>query len=843
VRIGEEQGQAKLLHESGETELLDPAELPSPSDWEEGSATYDARTPAGRLIAVASAIGEGSTKRKWDPDTLQHAALESACDLLTRRLLAVDVLALGRPELLPSIELAASERDWLLAIAAARAGDALAALSALSRLPADRYRPKLLLAAGQLQAWRSASLDLTPLPVQVAPFLQSEPLARLIVRLSAPGGDDSAALTGDEIEVVTEAIDCSPLAAPLAAEMRAAIAAVTGRTPERPGQEDRLGANLRVLTALVTGRKGLIDSSEVDLIPLPILDDLIESGAVTDDAVLEGSAKNPHRTRYLKARLTPENLRDTEVDQLDHHEERVRRAFLYGDTKTLESLGDSDATRHYRTLLAIRAGKLSSVSPADVLPEARGLVEDLIQLAGVHSDGRPISEALTDRLVLDPTIWPVLTEIAGPTGLAPTPQLKDRYPAFCEWLALHQAREHLFLGNWERAIAAADFCLSLAEAETVRDEALNLKACGLHYLGQDGRAIGALEEAIQGVHSEALLANIGIVAVGLDPEVAGRHLGMLMDEAPTLALRMAAADRALTIWRNTDEGSWRNSDNSPLPDAFQGPLRRLVVAQLPLEDFRHLAYVLAMYDGAWLASAHSLTDSPHRDTLEARFYRARAADLPQMIKVMGEAMAAGSAPRWLLDERDSLRSSAIDILFDSLDEPDSTFGTVALAMVQHQVLESQEDTLLFTGLGVAGVTYHLSAHGEEVADSLVQQTHRMREGWQRLDGEARTRLEPVVELATRRVAINRVQAGERELDRAIDIFNTSLDLGGRAEPGSPAYSEALGRFRSVASICRSIRDEMLPWVTIVDREDVRGGLDKLIEATRDLEHRCLEILG
>ena len=45
--------------------------------------------------------------------------------------------------------------------------------------------------------------------------------------------------------------------------------------------------------------------------------------------------------------------------------------------------------------------------------------------------------------------------------------------------------------------------------------------------------MGALEQAIQGARSESLVANAGIVAARLEPQVAAEHFGLLMDEAPT----------------------------------------------------------------------------------------------------------------------------------------------------------------------------------------------------------------------------------------------------------------------------------------------------------------------
>ena len=838
IRVADTPAGARVLLESGETDELALAELPD-KDEEQLGDVPGLRTPAGRLLAVASACRSGSSKRKWDAETIERAADANSGDPATARALALDALQLDCLTFFHQMQLSDSEKCWILAVHAASSDDPEGALSAVRRLPASRYRPKLALIATLFPRARARGIDTASLEEHLTPFVAEEPLARVLLR-AARGTTDT--LGAEELATHRALL---ALAAPnpdLAIRLEAGLAALSGEEPRVSESASAFGPNMRTLLALRSPRPGLVTEADVDDLPLPIVDDLLENGALTGETVLAGSTAEP-RTRYLTARTDPARLDDAAIDALDHHDERARRAFDRGDSDALHSLGGSPAVRHYEALLSLRRGKPDPVVLQNVQPQATDVVRDLLALAEAKGIPGGPSAALTERLVSDSSVWPVIVELAGSTAFSADAELLARHPAFCEWLALHQAREYLFLGEWQMAVDAADHCLALARAETVRDEALNLKACGLHYLGQDARAIGALEEAVSGARSEALLANIGIVAAGLEPEVAAQHLGMLMDEAPTVDLRIAAAKRALDIWQNSDPGSWRNSDNDPLPDAFQEPIRRLAVGELTLEDFRLLMSVLAIYDSAWLADAAHVAASPHKDSLEARFYVARAQDLHDMIKVMGAAMAGGQPPQWILDERDSLRSAAVDILLENLDEPDSMFGSVALTMVDQHVLAGKEDEVLFTGLGIAGVTYHLSARAEEVADHIVSLVHKLRADWQALNTEAKDRLDAVVELATRRVAINRSQARARDHDQAVDVFNSAIDLGHSAQPGSPAYTEALSRFRAVANTCRAIRDDIRPWLPIVDHEGVRQDLDRLIDLTRQLESRCLEILG
>jgi tetratricopeptide (TPR) repeat protein len=837
IRLADTGSDAQMLLESGETEQIPLTELPD-EDEEQLGEVADLRTAPGRLLAVAAACRSGNTKRKWDPASLERAAAAASTDVSTNRGLAIDALRLGSGPFVRELDLTDSERSWIVAVHAAATGDHETAISALAELPPGRYRPKLALLAILFERVKREG-GIPCLEEQVASFVMEEPLAKVLLRAAQ---EQAGAPVTDELAARRTLLSVASRKPALASELEAGLSSLCGEEVRTPGSVNGLGPNLRALIALRSSEEGLVREDDVDDLPLPIVDDLLDAGAVSSATVLAGSTAE-HRTRYLTARIDPGSLDDQAIHGLDHHDERARRAFADGDAEALQSLGDSPIVRHYQALLELRRGKPGAATIANVQPETVEIVRDLVALLEAKGTPDGPAAALSERLVADSSVWPVVVDIAGSTAFAPDAALLARYPAFCEWLALHQAREHLYLGEWQMAVEAADHCLSLAKGETVRDEALNLKACGLHYLDQDARAIGALEEAVAGEHSEALLANIGIVAAGLEPELAAQHLGMLMEEAPTVELRIAAAKRALDIWQSSDPGSWRNSDNTPLPDAFEDPMRQLTVGDIGIEDFRLLVGVLAIYDGPWLANAASLAPSPHKDSLEARFYVARAQDLHEMIKVMGAAMAGGQAPQWVLDERDSLRSAAVDILFENLDEPDSMFGSVALAMVDNHVLAGKEDEVLFSGLGIAGVTYHLSTHNEAVADRVVSLLHAMRNDWQALDSEAKDRLDPIVELATRRVAINRCQARARDYDNTVEVFNSAIDLGHGAQPGSPAYAQALTRIRAVANTCRAIRDEIHPWLPIVDHQGVRQDLDQLIDSTREVEGRCLEIIG
>ena len=846
VRIGDEGSAAKLLFESGEESTVETAELSEPvPSLVPAEVARPLRTPQGALLQLSAAVRSGAVKSRWDPDALAAAAVGHVRDQTSARLVALDAMALNWIAVVGTLPMHEAERNWLRALHASAIADVGAAITAIAALPAAGYRAKLGLIARVASVARSSGVDIEPIEPHLAAFRDGEPVAAMLHRAlgfssaaAAPGGDVPA----ETARATRRLAVCPGVPADLSAELVAGLDTLAGETADVDMAIRLLPRNSRLLLAATHSHRGLIGTRDVDAIPTSQLDDLIEAGAVDRDVVVSGCT-DLERTRYFRARVAPATLSDEDVDRLSHVDEVIRRAFRRNDADVLAAVPDSAMVRHYRALLSLRGRHSDPRLIEDVRPGARPVVERLLALSTAKAERADLSRLLDEELVKDATVWPVVVEIAGSTGLSPTAELVHRFPAFTEWLSLHQAREHLFRGEWRGAVVAADRCLALARDEAVRDEALNLKACGLHHLGDDAGAVAALEEAIEGTHSEALLANVGVVAAGLKPEIAARYLGMLMREAPTVAMRVAAARRAVAIWSTSDTASWRNSDASPLPDAFQEPLHELVVAPIGLDDFRDFAALLAAQDSEWFANEANLAASPHRSTLEARLYAARARDLHEMVAVMGGAMAGGYTPQWVIDERDSLRSAALDILFENLDEPDNTFGSVALTMLDNDVLEGEVDRLLFTGLGVASVTYHLSMRQTEVADKIVERLLKLRNGWQSLAGDDRERIEPVVELATRRVALNRMSARDRELSQAIDAYNGAIDIGRRAEYGSPAYFEANRRIRAALDVATTARNDLYPLMPLVDHAEVRDDINKTIETTRELEARCLRVLS
>jgi hypothetical protein len=842
VRVGDDGPYALVLVEGGEVQRHPAAELPAAVQLEPG-VLDGARSSAGRLVHLAAAVATGRVNHRWAPDELRRAAVAAARDQVAKRLLAVDALAVGMGDLVAEVGLTPSEYAWLTAVRAAAAGDATQVVHAVTALPTDAYRQKLvlLLKVAAAVAVAPGGIDAAGLSAQLQPFLGDEPLAAVLHRLfGAPV--DGPTLASDAAWLA-EALALPPQ---LVAAVDAGLHHVLDDDPA--GEPEPLlvdaGPNVRALVSARTGTS-VVRAEDVRGLPPAIADDLVDAGLLGAAVVSEAGVPGDDGL-YLRARTAPAHLTDAELAALDHREEQARRTFPLPDPGAIAELGDSPLLRHFRQLALLRLHRVDEMVFDHLQPPGRRHVEHLLAALAAAEEGggdgtSGLAAHLTDEVLADPTTWPVLTGLAGPHALTPTASLAERFPAFCEWLALQAAREQLYVGSWSAAVDAADRCLALATAENVRDEALNLKACGLHYLDDDTAAIAALEEAIAGVHSDAHLANIGVVAARLRPDLAARYLARLVRDAPRMAMRVAAGLRACAIWATSDAESWQASDGSSFPTVIRDPLRELVVADVELDDFRAFAVLLSREDAAWFGST-DLDGSPHRTTLEARFYQARARGLDEMVEVMGEAIGSGSPPAWLVAERKSLRDATVQASIEAIDDPETLLGPLALHIHDAGMLETADDKVLFVALGLASVAYNLTTSGDEVADHLVERLHALRGDWDALDDEGKEPAEPIVELATRRVGLNRMAARDRDLSTATNRFNRLVDMAKSTYRGSPTWPNLVHQAGLIDATARSVRKEMTPWLVIVDHQGARRDIFLTVKQADDLEGLCEQFL-
>lgn len=832
VRTGDDGTEAHLLLESGEDLAVSLSDLPAPADpvvpW-----SSVVRSAPGRLLEIAAAVVRDQRVAKWDPDALRAAAVNAASDQESVRLLALDALALDMEDILPQLSLTTSERVWLMAVRCAQRGDAARFLHHIAALPPEGYAPKVGLVLDLASIIRGEDLDIAVLERQLRPFVDRDPCAAVLLRAFELSNTDAS----------TAAADARWLAARLDMGCPERAAIEWGIAQVLDDQELEVAAGdadaqlvdppVRALAALRHPGSAYLAPGDVATLADSVADDLIHAGSL-DAATALGAPRDAQTRLYLTARLAPEQLTDEEVRELHHDDERARRTFPLADPAELEQLTDSSWMRHFRSLALIRLHRSEEVKLDHVRHGDGANVEALIAAVYAAADGQPVVDRLTNSLLNDPTVWPVLTALVGSTTLQPSSDLASQFPVFCEWLALHHAREYLYQGDWSAAVAAADRCLALATGERVRDEALNLKACGLYHQGDGIAAIAALEEAIEGAYSAALLANIGVVAAGLKPEVAARHLGKLMVEAPNVAQRVAAGRRVVQIWLASGPGAFNTSGTEALPAVVRDPLRVLVTDDIGIEDFRGIAKLLAQHDGAWFAHSSRLEHSPHSDTLDARVYQALARSLEDLVETIGAAIKAGDLPEWLESERRKLRDDTAEFVIENIDDESLSIGALPIAMFEQGVLLTAYDRVFFPAMGLASLALHMTQQvKDELDEQFVAMTFAMRERWQELPGDDQERVAPMVGLATNRVAANRGIGRTTLLNEAADLYNSTTRM---IQAGN--HIGARHKVEAAHRAAMAVAEEIENWLRVVEGAEIRKALRDTLSDAHELDALC-----
>ncbi|MGW4210923.1 hypothetical protein ACWEIJ_23230 [Lentzea sp. NPDC004789] len=840
MRIGtSETGPLFLLHD-GKIEQRDPGSLkPVPIPLAPDSGEW--LSPAAAVLRLALAAGSREVNLPWASQTLfDHAFGHARSHPGAGRRLALDAVRLGHVDLVVHCGLGESEQSWLRLIAAARRGDVPDVVEAAVALPVDRYRQKvavLAVFAGQLRRVRGAAERLAP---ALAAFAPSEPLACLVQRAVGIVACTPAQRRADVV-LLAGLVDAPP---PLLALASAAL------TEIQPEDARLLGARGRVAAVHGSPRavEELVVGSDLDAAPLAVVDGLVDAGVLTSHQI-RALRREPGELVYLLARTSPEELTDDQVVQVDHADERVRRAHERGVADAGEQAPQSAMSRHLHVLDDLTHNRLDDVRLGDVLPEhadTAGRLATGLRRAGESGD--PI-DALDEVVLADRTTWQPLANVlgAGAGAVVRGEAVRRRFPAFADWLSLVAARERLFVADWTGAAQEARDCLAHATDEAVRDEAHNLLACALHHLGQHGAALAELETAIEGEYSVSLLANIAVVAAHLDRELAARHLSRVVREAPSQVMRANAAMRALRMWQGDGSKNWEGEDLAAdkLPSMLREPLRTIITQPIGLDEFREVAGVLARFDAEWLRAPQSLAASPHRDSLEASFYRARASE--QMYTAIVDVLATvtdwDSAPEWIRQERDDLVQQTKEYLLEHIDDPDNVAGVVALALAQRLHGVSRFDQVCLLLLGVATLTYHVTHREEEIANSLVDAYTAATRSAPGLPAEDQEKVSSLLDLAQRRIAFNLYKARSREVQERIDNYNAALDLLDRAQMGSNAWFLARHEVAETVEMCTRVRDQLTPWLRAANHEDVRSLLMDLLDHVRELETKARRVLG
>jgi len=302
-------------------------------------------------------------------------------------------------------------------------------------------------------------------------------------------------------------------------------------------------------------------------------------------------------------------------------------------------------------------------------------------------------------------------------------------------------------------------------------------------------------------------------------------------------MQLAAADRVVGIWRNNPT-AWIGENGSDLPQSIALPLRQLIVLDLPLERFRQLMALLADRDATWLATA-SLTRSPHARTIEARFYQAYAAGMPQRVKVLAEATRSCPEKPWVVAERDLLVGIALDLIASGAGNEVGSAQFSMLLLDEGMVLTPWQH-LSLAATGVWAIADGLREQGEELADHLRDRIIAARGQLSSLDIEARVNgtklLTSGLDAMARNVAVYRsLLMGQ--LNRQFDQVLGQIRRTPSQNLNWTAVNQNLRRIRTSASETEQRVQLVAQYLTEAEHRQLTASL---VRDAQDLQRRCGE---
>lgn len=768
-------------------------------------------TQAGALLAASRGSNLTQTMRA----TLKSEALQCAADITAQRGLLVDALRLHVDDLAGELDLSDTEIGWTWAVSRVWRGLYTEATERLLQLPTRRY-------VGRLALWFKAATE------------------------GVVDGDVSQAVVDEAEELgtvsATAAVACCLLKSKLgagpqpsrvvklvnAAKTQDQDAAVWARSVgDAPWLES--ASPRALLLQAHQGRSEPLgeDPSVLDVAPPEVLDDLIDQGAIPRAWLDEvGGLKFG---AYVLARLGPERVSDEDLVSLGHDEERVRRAVLRGQPCP------PDVSEEARGLYEVWSA-LRRADPADpALPDA---LEELGDFRGDHL-----------RAVLDdPTLLPsdeLLADAFGAKLLARISEVEPSHVArqdltenqkeFIGYVCAWRSKEALQSWQWSTALERAKQALGFSRSEKLRDEALNLLACAHWQLGRDESALKALETALEGAYTESLQANIAVVAAELEPEKAASHLSRLVVEAPDLRLRVAAARRAVEIWGYCDE-PWAATDQ--LPSSLAEALRSLIDEPMSIEEFGDILRLLAEYDSEWLAAPGRLNSSPHRDSVEARVWTARARGLGEFVTALSRALKGTAPPQWAAEHRDRLVALALDALV--VEEPPMGAVAFGMAVLDEDLPMPEDQKAVLRAFAARGAALAIDPTEGEPAGKFLEWLEAAAQELGRMPAELRDRADTAIKIGFRSLAGAYLQSRQQMCHQAAELHDEIVDRIARVPPWAVNRQAVREAAASILSLCEDTRRIMRRIRRHVDGE-VAEYIDEFVDAVRNLERSTRQL--
>jgi hypothetical protein len=517
---------------------------------------------AGRIFLALQ--HQTSLKEDWVDATLRAVASALvASSVSERRRLANESLQHGWTAIFDWLDLSASEKAWIKSHQAAAHGDLNELYLSLLMLPQAGYEARVDLLAPYLLSLASAAERWMPVTsAWVDAGLPKAAELRGLISTDAVDGV-SAGVSLMRGYGWTDAADAWHTAF-------ADLADGKPTTPPAGGCPAWVAASV-YSSGLDRGQ--IVDSAIASLgvLPVPLLDDLIDAGAFTSSVAAGLLPEQP--ARYLTARVNAGALSEDDLRSVGHTPELARRCFLNRDRTGLLSLEGEPTVTHYLALLDVLDGKA---------PDPERIDQAALELLTlVDSFRKEVASGAVVRVptavLADPTVWPTLAPIAQ-VGTIPSDDDRSQNPAFASWCDLQRMVGLVWAGEWSAAVALGDALAPTLTEEVYQDECLNLEAFALRSLNRSEDALRILEHALQGEYTEPLLVNTAILAAEVEPDHAMSLLSRLVREAPTADLRLASVRRAVELWRSQGR-------EGRMPPALTEPLDLVLREDVPFADY------------------------------------------------------------------------------------------------------------------------------------------------------------------------------------------------------------------------------------------------------------------
>lgn len=569
------------------------------------------------------------------------------------------------------------------------------------------------------------------------------------------------------------------------------------------------------------------DAVEVADLPTSIIDDLIDRGVrrfdltrVPAEAHVDG-VPDLSLHAYVRGRLAPSDLSADEVVVLQFASEAYRR-YVSGDDDVAGALPQR-RLNNARVARSLKRGDIPTDVPNDEL-----LVEmiSLIKSNGIESP--------SEALLADSSVWSAL--IAH--GVVGSTQPLGTAAHFADVSALHGARNALFEWDWAKAAGLSRERLRGAKREAVRDELLNIMACALWLQGKHEPALAALDSALEGEYSDALLTNAAVVAAQLEPSEAVDRFVKLAREAPNAQQRAMAAERALVLWQNDDDRIWDDED-AGIPEEILEALRPLIGQPIADDRYRRIVSVLASNDDEWLAAQPLTVFGTHSETATVRVYKARAEGIAEFVTALGNELKRSGYENWVAEERDNLVSVAVKVLIDNNHELGAAF--FGMTLVEANIPMEPTQRIPLVCLTVAAISQNIDTDEGEPKDVFIDWVMNAKQELAGLGEDRRDTFEPLVALAGDSLARSFARARARQITEATEAFDKANGQL-RTMPSWQINHQAVQEFMApISQFCRESWDILNKVRPLVGDPGLLGAVDAVMTAASDLSNRAVKV--